>query len=215
MACCRHLFHCQRDLHLLGPSRLLKMASPAPRPRLRVGHSKSRMGCSTCKYALSSRSRNFRLFFSSTRLYMHLLNRNLAARIRRIKCDEARPNCHRCSSTGRRCDGYQTPATKWISVLSGPAASVGSAHPYQYLADDSSRLAFDHFRSRVVVELSRNSDPTFWSVSVLQIRCHCNMLFWLSRPFASPCFLVSSNSTSCLMMASDYGILRRRCIHAR
>ncbi|UKZ58701.1 uncharacterized protein TrAtP1_000030 [Trichoderma atroviride] len=27
-------------------------------------------------------------------------------RIRRVKCDEARPNCRRCISTGRRCDGY-------------------------------------------------------------------------------------------------------------
>lgn len=28
------------------------------------------------------------------------------SRIRRVKCDEARPNCRRCMSTGRRCDGY-------------------------------------------------------------------------------------------------------------
>lgn len=28
------------------------------------------------------------------------------SRIRRVKCDEARPNCRRCISTGRRCDGY-------------------------------------------------------------------------------------------------------------
>ncbi|KAI0384426.1 hypothetical protein F5Y04DRAFT_229293 [Hypomontagnella monticulosa] len=28
-------------------------------------------------------------------------------RIRRVKCDEARPICKRCSSTGRTCDGYE------------------------------------------------------------------------------------------------------------
>lgn len=28
------------------------------------------------------------------------------SRVRRVKCDEARPNCRRCISTGRRCDGY-------------------------------------------------------------------------------------------------------------
>ncbi|KAM0511705.1 hypothetical protein ACHAPE_009589 [Trichoderma viride] len=28
------------------------------------------------------------------------------SRIRRVKCDETRPSCRRCVSTGRRCDGY-------------------------------------------------------------------------------------------------------------
>lgn len=27
-------------------------------------------------------------------------------RIRRIKCDEGKPCCHKCQSTGRKCDGY-------------------------------------------------------------------------------------------------------------
>ncbi|KAH9205607.1 hypothetical protein DL95DRAFT_265076, partial [Leptodontidium sp. 2 PMI_412] len=27
-------------------------------------------------------------------------------KIRRVKCDEAKPACKRCSSTGRKCDGY-------------------------------------------------------------------------------------------------------------
>jgi hypothetical protein len=33
-------------------------------------------------------------------------------RIRRVKCDEAKPNCVRCTSTGRKCDGYQAPVQK-------------------------------------------------------------------------------------------------------
>ncbi|KAI1404623.1 hypothetical protein F4819DRAFT_503632 [Hypoxylon fuscum] len=31
-------------------------------------------------------------------------------RIRRIKCDETKPACTRCTSTGRKCDGYSGPA---------------------------------------------------------------------------------------------------------
>ncbi|CAI6330555.1 unnamed protein product [Periconia digitata] len=27
-------------------------------------------------------------------------------KIRKIKCDESKPHCHRCTSTGRKCDGY-------------------------------------------------------------------------------------------------------------
>ncbi|KAH8897135.1 hypothetical protein GQ53DRAFT_506415 [Thozetella sp. PMI_491] len=30
----------------------------------------------------------------------------LTCKIRRIKCDESKPNCSRCVDTGRRCDGY-------------------------------------------------------------------------------------------------------------
>ncbi|KAL3433448.1 hypothetical protein BDV09DRAFT_172007 [Aspergillus tetrazonus] len=34
----------------------------------------------------------------------------ITCRIRRVKCDEERPHCRRCQSTGRKCDGY-TPLT--------------------------------------------------------------------------------------------------------
>ncbi|KAH7309869.1 hypothetical protein B0I35DRAFT_398048 [Stachybotrys elegans] len=30
-------------------------------------------------------------------------------RIRRVKCDEAKPSCNKCLSTGRVCDGYESP----------------------------------------------------------------------------------------------------------
>lgn len=30
-------------------------------------------------------------------------------KIRRVKCDETKPNCKRCTSTGRKCDGYEFP----------------------------------------------------------------------------------------------------------
>ncbi|KAL4876403.1 hypothetical protein BJY04DRAFT_142027 [Aspergillus karnatakaensis] len=33
----------------------------------------------------------------------------ITCRIRRVKCDEERPHCRRCQSTGRRCDGYVPP----------------------------------------------------------------------------------------------------------
>ncbi|KAL6233545.1 hypothetical protein BDW75DRAFT_186443 [Aspergillus navahoensis] len=33
----------------------------------------------------------------------------ITCRIRRVKCDEERPHCRRCRSTGRKCDGYVPP----------------------------------------------------------------------------------------------------------
>lgn len=34
-------------------------------------------------------------------------------RIRRIKCDEIKPFCNRCRSTGRNCDGYESSFKSW------------------------------------------------------------------------------------------------------
>ncbi|KAL2848716.1 hypothetical protein BJX68DRAFT_238565 [Aspergillus pseudodeflectus] len=36
----------------------------------------------------------------------------ITCRIRRVKCDEERPHCRRCQSTGRKCDGYLSPQQK-------------------------------------------------------------------------------------------------------
>lgn len=61
--------------------------------RTRKAHNKVRSGCLTCKYA-------------ETSLSTHCLSANPSLRIRRKKCDEAKPSCRRCTSTGRKCDGY-------------------------------------------------------------------------------------------------------------
>ncbi|GKZ74096.1 hypothetical protein AnigIFM50267_011337 [Aspergillus niger] len=39
----------------------------------------------------------------------------ITCRIRHIKCDETKPSCQRCTSTGRKCDGYQDPRAKQIT----------------------------------------------------------------------------------------------------
>lgn len=35
---------------------------------------------------------------------------DLVYRIRRVRCDEEKPACNRCVSTGRKCDGYEAPS---------------------------------------------------------------------------------------------------------
>ncbi|KAK0120067.1 hypothetical protein ONS95_011480 [Cadophora gregata] len=41
-------------------------------------------------------------------------------RIRKIKCDEIKPSCQRCTTTGRTCDGYESAFKSW------EAQSIGS-----------------------------------------------------------------------------------------
>ncbi|KAL4896716.1 hypothetical protein BDV59DRAFT_112398 [Aspergillus ambiguus] len=43
----------------------------------------------------------------------------MTCRIRKVKCDEEKPSCYRCRSTGRRCDGYTqapTPDSKYRNI---------------------------------------------------------------------------------------------------
>lgn len=40
----------------------------------------------------------------------------ITCKIRRKKCDETKPECHRCTSTGRRCDGYNSNEMDRVSV---------------------------------------------------------------------------------------------------
>ncbi|KAF1966365.1 hypothetical protein BU23DRAFT_518131 [Bimuria novae-zelandiae CBS 107.79] len=94
----------------------------------------------------------------------------ITCRIRRIKCDEAKPSCKRCTSTGRKCDGYTT------SGLSGPALAVAYAPP-QFLRNPSHALdlnstqeqeAFHFFKNQTAYELSGFFDSVFWQFEVLQ-----------------------------------------------
>lgn len=49
----------------------------------------------------------------------------LTCKIRRVRCDQQKPSCNRCVSTGRKCDGYAQPATKSPS----PPGSSSSPSP--------------------------------------------------------------------------------------
>ena len=78
-------------------------------------------------------------------------------RIRHVKCDELKPFCHRCSSTGRVCDGYSSPGILTLETLPGP---VRSKMESRY---------FDLFRRNTILGLKGfDHGSTFWSYMVLQ-----------------------------------------------
>ncbi|KAJ5326055.1 uncharacterized protein N7506_009157 [Penicillium brevicompactum] len=55
----------------------------------RISRGRSRKGCITCKYVRGPPD---------------LTRHTDKSRIRRVKCDEGKPTCQRCTSTGRKCD---------------------------------------------------------------------------------------------------------------
>ncbi|KAI0376050.1 hypothetical protein F5Y04DRAFT_226130 [Hypomontagnella monticulosa] len=60
-------------------------------------------------------------------------------KIRRVKCDEARPYCRRCVSTGRRCDGYPQNPTATSVTQEGNGIHASPSPNREQLPDTNSR----------------------------------------------------------------------------
>lgn len=95
-------------------------------------------------------------------------------RIRRVKCDEAKPACKRCTSTGRRCDGYRQ---RQQQQLTKPYMSIGITITANNNCVTASGRAACEVRSRMsyhlFVELytpllSDYGTAGFWNEIVLQ-----------------------------------------------
>lgn len=118
---------------------------------VRKGQPKVKTGCNTCKYV--------DVIFSQS---PQRVRANRTPRIRKVKCDETKPHCARCTDTGRRCDGY----------LSKPRV-VLSLHEERRLTSSGSHgreaRAFDFFRNVAGPALSGEFDAYFWTNMVLQM----------------------------------------------
>ncbi|KAK7414287.1 hypothetical protein QQX98_006884 [Neonectria punicea] len=89
----------------------------------------------------------------------------ITCKIRKVKCDEAKPHCMRCVKTGRQCDGYRpasparsTPEPLALSPV--PGLGFGSARESR---------AFEYYRTRSARILSGAVDAPFWGGLVLKL----------------------------------------------
>ncbi|KAI1757977.1 hypothetical protein F4782DRAFT_536670 [Xylaria castorea] len=86
----------------------------------------------------------------------------LTCKIRKVKCDEGKPHCRRCTSTGRKCDGY----------TADPTSSALSWHRPRHLFPNvnsaSERRCLEFFCEVAAPVLSGPLDPYFWTHLVLQ-----------------------------------------------
>ncbi|KAF5555747.1 hypothetical protein FMEXI_1434 [Fusarium mexicanum] len=93
----------------------------------------------------------------------------MTCRIRKIKCDEARPGCQRCIGTGRKCDGYgdTDSATKQTLIIrERPPITRALNHD---LGVESSFHAFDYYRGHVSHQVGDTVDSDFWGDLVLRL----------------------------------------------
>ena len=101
-----------------------------------------------------------------------------SSRIRRVKCDEEKPACLRCTSTGRKCDGYVNSEDPPVDMqnerqLTPIQPSLSTCHINSAFVDsDQEYRAFDFFKSRTGPELSSAMKSTFWQSIILQISHH-------------------------------------------
>ncbi|OGM50800.1 hypothetical protein ABOM_000670, partial [Aspergillus bombycis] len=91
---------------------------------------------------------------------------------RRIKCDEARPHCLKCSSTGRKCDGYEAPSPP--PPQRNTCLRLPYIHPQtlQYSGNTRETRSFQFFYERTVPSLAGLCGSEFWSRLVLRVSQH-------------------------------------------
>jgi hypothetical protein len=83
---------------------------------------------------------------------------------RRVKCDEERPLCHRCTSSGRKCEGY---ADK-TSVRNG-RFPVGVPLSQFLALREQDKRTFEYFISWTAPRLAGMLDKNFWCGQILQL----------------------------------------------
>lgn len=80
-----------------------------------------------------------------------------------MKCDEAKPECERCTSTGRKCDGYVIPKPKKTApTLKANVQELTLARAVSWEQGDSAeRRAIDYFRCHTAPGVSGYFDTDF------------------------------------------------------
>lgn len=113
--------------------------------RRRKFATKARTGCITCKCVDVFR---FAHQFANV------------SRIRRVKCDESKPSCQRCTSTGRKCDGYVTAVSSTRRLMQPSSTSLSRS--------DAERQALYMFRTKIAASIVSGFDADFWTRDLLQ-----------------------------------------------
>ncbi|KAJ9664231.1 hypothetical protein H2198_000449 [Neophaeococcomyces mojaviensis] len=103
-------------------------------------------------------------------------------RIRKVKCDEGFPVCHRCHATGRKCDGYGV----WGGGENGQSQHLGPSKqsvavqtrrcfmtPPRELPRTSvsfnEKCCLDWFAHRTAIKLPGVFAPDFWKTTLFQV----------------------------------------------
>jgi hypothetical protein len=91
-------------------------------------------------------------------------------RIRKVKCDETKPYCLRCTKTGRKCDGYLDPRNLASRRRAkDPTPQDHALGPLLDLSTPEEKRAFFFFQHVTAPCISGDFDAIFWRSVVLQV----------------------------------------------
>ncbi|KAH9909516.1 hypothetical protein F4778DRAFT_711748 [Xylariomycetidae sp. FL2044] len=85
----------------------------------------------------------------------------LTCKVRKVKCDEGKPYCQRCATTGRKCDGYAPPSESGLSWHR-------PRQIFPTVNDPRERRSLQFFCEVAAPFLSGPIDSYFWTQLVLQ-----------------------------------------------
>lgn len=138
------------------PKRGLNPSKPPTMSGTRRWASRSRTGCLTCRLA----------WIQDNHEKFELTDHGLC-RIRRVKCDEEKPHCRRCMSTGRDCDGYeQQPCNQ--SARDRLILYKSSLPVKLFATNDEENQHFQFFRTTTILHFAGYLDASFWTRKLLQ-----------------------------------------------
>ncbi|KAF4995909.1 hypothetical protein FDECE_12638 [Fusarium decemcellulare] len=116
----------------------------------------------------------------------------ITCRIRRVKCDETKPECNKCRYSKRVCDGYLpednfmsrrqlADKIKTLSVV-GPVSralshSPSSSNPLSTPVSPNDTIYFDLFRRATVPSTCNLFPSSFWQETVMQL-AHIEPAIW-------------------------------------
>ncbi|KAK2609368.1 hypothetical protein QQS21_002149 [Conoideocrella luteorostrata] len=164
-----------------NPSPLTIRTVPASVPRHRKWAPKVRTGCTTCRCVEASLSINA----SKCQNWLKTIKAcipvsNFARSTRRVKCDEAKPQCTRCSSSGRPCNYplriksscSEQPLLFTQDVHIRPTSvsiqPIYAVSPAETNSTDEERRMFYFFRTEAASQLAGVFDQRFCTMELLQ-----------------------------------------------
>ncbi|KAK2027492.1 hypothetical protein LX32DRAFT_437451 [Colletotrichum zoysiae] len=85
----------------------------------------------------------------------------ITCKIRKVKCDEAKPSCNRCTASGRFCDGYKPASSSELRQYRPHRVFPGASKPGE-------GRALHYFFLEAAPYMSGAFDPQFWPKLVMQ-----------------------------------------------
>ncbi|TDZ18969.1 Aspercryptin biosynthesis cluster-specific transcription regulator atnN [Colletotrichum orbiculare MAFF 240422] len=92
----------------------------------------------------------------------------LTCKSRKVKCDEAKPACVRCTSTGRKCDGYAVvvPSNRALARARSRTMRLNAALAQASAAwdgDMDEEKVLEHFRRKIAPMMPGHLEGQFWT----------------------------------------------------